>query len=469
VQSSPVASRGAEVFASSTAMVMVYDTDLNLVDANPAALEYLGVTLDDLIGRRGTEVFATFDLEGRRLGPEFLESIGLAGTLEAPATATVLIDLDGRGWRCVELNFGRLDVDGKRQGMVCSLVDVTDRHVALRRIRLFSALERLLAVTRDEPGLLQGLCDTLVEVGGWRLASIKVAGTDGAHSLQVDHAAGLTDYLAETDATWSPRLGSGTPATVALLTGVIQVVEDCASDERTASTREALERFGLRSAVALPFGIGWRWAVLTLYADTPGAFDAGAVELLSAIAADFGLALNTVRSAQASERQLEVVFSLLAETTTASDGAHARGTAAIAEALAHELELEAGLVTAIRRGALIHDLSVQVSDADLRTTLVARGTKVRDSGLPWPFPEIVEGCREHVDGSGLPLGLTGDQLCQPAKVVALANELDHHRRDDPGALDRLLRSWRATWFDAEVVDAARRLLADGRLEGIGAA
>jgi putative nucleotidyltransferase with HDIG domain len=80
--------------------------------------------------------------------------------------------------------------------------------------------------------------------------------------------------------------------------------------------------------------------------------------------------------------------------------------------------------------------------------------------FPWPIAEVVGQHHERLDGSGYPLGLTGDLIMPEAKVIAVADVVEaiaSHRPYRPAlGVDRALeeiRRGRGSLYDAEAVDA----------------
>jgi PAS domain S-box-containing protein len=85
--------------------------------------------------------------------------------------------------------------------------------------------------------------------------------------------------------------------------------------------------------------------------------------------------------------------------------------------------------------------------------------------FPWPVAEICRQHHEHMDGSGYPQGLRGEQLLLEARILAVADvfeAMSSHRPYRPAlgveAALAELQSNRGTLFDADAVDACIRLV-----------
>jgi len=147
---------------------------------------------------------------------------------------------------------------------------------------------------------------------------------------------------------------------------------------------------------------------------------------------------------------------------------HQRHVAQLAEAMAAEL----GLSESERRGvwvaASIHDIGKISVPADVLTRpgrlsthefdLIRRhpqiGADIADSiPFPWPVAEMVLQHHERLNGSGYPVGLTGDAIGVGARIIAVADVVEaiaSHRPYRP-----------SLGLDAALTEVARR---DGRFD-----
>jgi HD-GYP domain-containing protein (c-di-GMP phosphodiesterase class II) len=84
--------------------------------------------------------------------------------------------------------------------------------------------------------------------------------------------------------------------------------------------------------------------------------------------------------------------------------------------------------------------------------------------FPWPIATIVLQHHERINGSGYPLGLTGDQIIIEARILAVADVVEamsSHRPYRPAlgiekALEEILQN-RGTYYDPAVVDSCIQL------------
>ena len=121
-------------------------------------------------------------------------------------------------------------------------------------------------------------------------------GTIQPHTWRGD-ASGYVDGLVITVHDGDTARG---PTGTALRTGVTQVNQDFLTNPKAAPWRAEAMKRGYRSSISLPLKDGDRtFAVLTLYASEPDAFDDDEVTLLSKLAADLAYAALASRTRNA--------------------------------------------------------------------------------------------------------------------------------------------------------------------------
>jgi putative two-component system response regulator len=84
--------------------------------------------------------------------------------------------------------------------------------------------------------------------------------------------------------------------------------------------------------------------------------------------------------------------------------------------------------------------------------------------FPWPVAQIVRQHHERIDGSGYPLGLSGDEILPEAKILAVADVTEANSSFRPyrpahgiqAALERLAQQ-KGISYDADVVSACLAL------------
>jgi len=162
---------------------------------------------------------------------------------------------------------------------------------------------------------------------------------------------------------------------------------------------------------------------------------------------------------------------------------HQRAVARIAEAIAQTMDLSKEQTDIIKISAEIHDigkiyipaeiLSKPSALNDMEFNLIKSHPEMghvilQNIDFPVPIAPIIIQHHERIDGSGYPHGLSGDQICLEAKIIAIADVIDSmssHRPYRPAvgvdqALEELRRN-RGTLYDPVVVDACLRLYGQG--------
>jgi len=93
---------------------------------------------------------------------------------------------------------------------------------------------------------------------------------------------------------------------------------------------------------------------------------------------------------------------------------------------------------------------------------------LQDITFPWPIADIVIQHHEKLNGSGYPAGLAGPDILPEARILCAADVLEAVATDRPyragmglNKAIEILQEGRITLFDADAVDAAAKIHADG--------
>lgn len=476
--------------------ILMIDDRGRLTYWNPAAQRIFGYAEQEVLGRNLHRMLAPERYHGvhREAFAAFTGHGGGAAigkTLELDA-----LRKDGTEFP-MELSISSLQVDG-RWHAVGMLRDITGRKRAEetlqrtnRALRTLSACNEALVRARDEDGLRQGICRTLVETGGYSLAWIGEAGGDQrivpVASAGADRARGRLDGIA---ARGGEGLSGAGPSGAAIRSGRTQVVRDTAADPCSSPWRGMALEHGPHAALAVPLqDLGRAYGVLNVYAADAEAFDAQEIGLLEELAGDitFGLrSLRIVRERDAANAALQKVLlqtieavALTVEKRDPYTAGHQQRVAALAVAIAEEMGLDGQRIEGIRIGGLIHDIGKitvpaeylarpgSLSEAEF---LVIRAHPevgheiMKGVESPWPLSLMILQHHERLDGSGYPHGLKGDGILLEARILAVADVVEamaSHRPYRPAlGLEPALaeiRAGRGVRFDARVVDACMRL------------
>jgi HD-GYP domain-containing protein (c-di-GMP phosphodiesterase class II) len=163
---------------------------------------------------------------------------------------------------------------------------------------------------------------------------------------------------------------------------------------------------------------------------------------------------------------------------------HQQRVSELACAIGREMGLEAEPIRVIRIAALLHDLGKVFIPAEIlakpgrlnkaefsmiKAHPDADYEILRTIDFSGGIADIVHQHHERLDGSGYPLGLSGDAILMEAKIIAVADVVEAMISDRPHrpsqGLDAALKEiaeGKGTLYDPDAVDACIRLLTEGK-------
>lgn len=187
---------------------------------------------------------------------------------------------------------------------------------------------------------------------------------------------------------------------------------------------------------------------------------------------------NLLRLNKSMEDAIQAVAATIEKRDPYTAG-HQRRVAQLAERLAIGLGLPEDSVHGIRLTASIHDigkihvpaeiLSYPGRLPEIEFALIRQHPQVgydilKNVDFPWPVAEMVYQHHEHLDGSGYPRRLRGDQIIQGARIIAVADVVEAialYRPYRPGlGVDAALaeiEAYRGAYYAPDVVDVCLRL------------
>jgi PAS domain S-box-containing protein/putative nucleotidyltransferase with HDIG domain len=356
-----------------------------------------------------------------------------------------------------------------------------------------SALNGLVrSRTADET--FSATCDAIVADGNYSLAWIGLAENDPKKSIRVAASAGpAKGYLDGIEISWDEHSSNGSgPTGQAIRSGNIRQMRNSDTSASFGPWRERAEKFSIHSSISIPFSIEDEKAALMVYSNKVSAFTATAIQVFERLAEQLGFAIRSIRlsarlldeqiereAAQSrSIRALESAIGAIAATMERRDpytAGHEARVANIACNIAEKMNLSADHVHAIRLAALVHDIGKISVPAEILTKpgrltpvefmLVKEHPEtgyqiLKEIPFPWPLADIVRQHHEKIDGSGYPLGLTGDQILLESKILAVADIVESISAFRPyrpamgiEAAINIIASEAGKTLDAEVVAA----------------
>ena len=193
------------------------------------------------------------------------------------------------------------------------------------------------------------------------------------------------------------------------------------------------------------------------------------------------------RSMKKLENAMNGIVRAIAHTVETRDpytAGHQRRVADLAVALAQAVGFEEDKIEAVRMASIIHDLGkisvpAEILSKPSRLTvnefnLIKEHPQVgynilKDIEFPWEIATMVYQHHEKLDGSGYPLGLSGDEILPESRVLTVADVVEamaSHRPYRPGlgidiALEEIQKN-QGRLYDPEVTAACQTLFKEGR-------
>ncbi len=167
-----------------------------------------------------------------------------------------------------------------------------------RALRILSECNETLIRATDEKDLLNRVCSTIVEIGGYGLAWAGFSEDSDAKAVRpMAWYADTPGYIEKIRVRWDgTALGRG-PAGRSIRSGEPVFTRDTQSDPDFAPWREAAASYGYLSVISLPLRSPERvFGALLIYACQANAFDEAEVRLLMEMADDLAYGILTLRT-----------------------------------------------------------------------------------------------------------------------------------------------------------------------------
>lgn len=464
---------------------------------NPAVSKAFGLPQDEFLGKTLDELPHGADREQNQ---RLKEAIARAFAEGRPNTVETRWVVENELHIFEVRHFPEYDAGGRVVSVLGIARDITalkKAEVGLKRFNralktLSSGNETLVRAT-DEETLLAGMCRTVVQEGGYCLSwvgrvdtegqLVPTAWSDGADLLDVEVLSALC-------------AAPGDPSLRAAQSGEIQVNHDLANDPAFVE-RDAAFREHLRSCLALPLKNGEGVVgVLSIYSSDAGAFDDEETRLFAELADDLSFGIHALRVRAEREQgiarlqqSMEATIQALASTAELRDpytAGHQRRVAELAVAIAREMKLSDHRIHGLYLAAVVHDVGkinvpseiltkpgrlTQVEYELVKGHVEAGYEILKSIDFPWPISSLVHQHHERLDGSGYPLGLTGEAILLEARILAVADVVETMSTHRPyraslgmQAAIKTITEARGTKFDPGVVDACVRLFEENRFQ-----
>jgi PAS domain S-box-containing protein len=174
-------------------------------------------------------------------------------------------------------------------------------HSINRKLKLGHYNDRALMFAADEVSYLNRFCQIIVEECGYSLVWIGFTVDDAEKSVQPIAFAGFDEeYVKSLSITWEDTDRGRGPSGTAIRTGKPVACHNMTTDPNFTPWREEALRRGYASSLAVPLiAEGTAFGVITIYSCAGDPFSPEEVELISRLADDVSLGIQTIRLREA--------------------------------------------------------------------------------------------------------------------------------------------------------------------------
>ncbi len=239
------------------------------------------------------------------------------------------------------------------------------------------------------------------------------------------------------------KLGQGIAGWVALNRQAL-IINDVQKDPRFYKSADEASGFITRNMVCVPvISKGKLLGVMQAINKIGSDFDEYDLELLSAVGAQVAVAIDNARLHEELKHMFYDMTLALAETIERRDkyiGGHVKRVMEYSVATAIKMGLDKETVEHVKLAAILHDIGKicikdailfkekRLSEAEIKIMQkhVIYGAEILSNIKNIP-KEVIWGVKyhhEHLDGSGYPEGLKGDEIPLVARVIAVPNAFD---------------------------------------------
>ncbi|MDD5335666.1 MAG: PAS domain S-box protein [Rhodoferax sp.] len=363
-----------------------------------------------------------------------------------------------------------------------------------RTLRTRSSCNLALVHAVNEIALMEEMCHVLVDVGGYRFAWVGFTQPDDANAVRPMARYGFEEgYVDGLESSWADTERGHSPWGSAIRTGTTQILQHSADESAWTPWHEESVKRGYRSIIALPLRRETEiLGALTIYASDPEAFRAEEVKLITEVADDLAYGISALRTHVAQEQSvarlqesMESTISAVASMVEMRDPyttGHQQRVAELAVTIGRAMGLPEQKVYGLHLAGIVHDLGkihipaeilskpgklTKIEYEMIKTHPEAGYEILKNVDFLWPIAQTVLQHHEHVDGSGYPAGLKGDQILLEARIIAVADVVEaisSHRPYRPAlgieAALQELQDKRGKFYDPAVVDVCVKLFSE---------
>lgn len=294
-----------KIVESAANPILIVDQKMKITMINPEVKNVFGYSEEELLGQSIQMLIPERFRENHyRHQKEFMENsapIRMGRNRYTPARKKNGEEI------IIEASLNSFELNNEKQVLVI-LQDITERLKNEQRIKranhelgLQNAVNDLIVHADSEEALLQSVCEKLVDVGFYSLASIcrQPEANNGTNKFRTLGIAGKAEFLERLKELLA--IGAITEEILGRVfeTGKSHVVDDFDTDEIQTAVRFVANEFEIKSVCAIPIIVsGATTSVLHIYGDSSVLFDVPEVEVLERLAANLSRAISNMRIGQ---------------------------------------------------------------------------------------------------------------------------------------------------------------------------
>jgi PAS domain S-box-containing protein len=171
-------------------------------------------------------------------------------------------------------------------------------------LQLVNEANKSLHRVEDVVSWLSQICQTAVDMGSYRAASVGFAEQDEEKSVRIVARNGFAQgYFNELKITWADEPHGRGPGGTAIRTGQTQIARNIPDDPNFLPWKQLARKYGFESAISLPLKSDHHtFGILSLYAPVANAFSKKEVDVLEELSADLAFGLTIVLRTRAERR-----------------------------------------------------------------------------------------------------------------------------------------------------------------------
>ena len=305
--------------------ILLLDAETGIIsDVNPFVIEFLGYPRTELIGKKLWETGPFRDVLASQNAFLKLQKKSY------PCYEDLLLETKDGQQRNVEFLSDVYQV-GSQKIIQCNIHDITERkrteqsiNRRNRHLQAISDANQVIVRATDEANLLNGVCQSIVKVGGYRFAWVGFAEQDRAKSVRPAAFYGIEEgYLNTANITWGNTKRGDGPTGKAICTGKTVIAQNILEEPGFDPWRNQALQSGYAASIAVPLIFDGRCqGALNIYADEPQAFDAHEVKMLEELALNLVYGISTLHTRSAREQAESALRESEQRYRTLAEAAH---------------------------------------------------------------------------------------------------------------------------------------------------